>query len=230
MPVLRSHGFEVVMNIDAIVQGISVWALPVLLAIVLHEVAHGWVADKLGDNTARFMGRLTLNPLKHIDPVGTIVIPLVLIVSGSPFLFGYAKPVPINFGKLNKPKRDMIWVALAGPAVNVVLALLSTLLLLLTTHIPQALAWVSEPLSLMCQASIIINMVLCIFNLLPLPPLDGGRVAVGLLPGPMAYQLSRLEPFGFIIIVLLLLSGVLQTIIGPLVMGSAGALINMALS
>jgi len=218
------------MNIDAIVQGISVWALPVLLAIVLHEVAHGWVADKLGDNTARFMGRLTLNPLKHIDPVGTIVIPLVLIVSGSPFLFGYAKPVPINFGKLNKPKRDMIWVALAGPAMNVVLALLSTLLLLLTTHIPQALAWVSEPLSLMCQASIIINMVLCIFNLLPLPPLDGGRVAVGLLPGPMAYQLSRLEPFGFIIIVLLLLSGVLQTIIGPLVMGSAGALINMALS
>lgn len=218
------------MNIDAIVQGISVWALPVLLAIVLHEVAHGWVADKLGDNTARFMGRLTLNPLKHIDPVGTIVIPLVLIVSGSPFLFGYAKPVPINFGKLNKPKRDMIWVALAGPAMNVVLALLSTLLLLLTTHMPQALAWVSEPLSLMCQASIIINMVLCIFNLLPLPPLDGGRVAVGLLPGPMAYQLSRLEPFGFIIIVLLLLSGVLQTIIGPLVMGSAGALINMALS
>ncbi|RLL54036.1 site-2 protease family protein [Mariprofundus sp. EBB-1] len=218
------------MNIDAIMQGISIWALPVLFAIVLHEVAHGWVADRLGDNTARFMGRLTLNPLKHIDPIGTILIPVILLVSGSPFLFGYAKPVPVNFGKLNNPKRDMIWVALAGPVMNLILALLSTALLAVTVHMPASLSWVSEPLALMCQASIIINMVLLIFNLLPLPPLDGGRVAVGLLPGPIAYQLSRIEPFGFLIIVLLLVFGLLQSVIGPLVMDSAGFLINLALS
>jgi len=218
------------MNIDAIIQGISIWALPVLFAIVLHEVAHGWVADKLGDNTARFMGRLTLNPLKHIDPIGTILIPIVLLVAGSPFLFGYAKPVPVNFGKLNNPKRDMIWVALAGPVTNLVLALISSIVLAIAVQMPASASWVTEPLSLMCQASIIINMVLFIFNLLPLPPLDGGRVAVGLLPGPMAYQLSRLEPFGFMIIVLLLVFGVLQSIIGPLVMGSAGMLIDLAMS
>ena len=181
------------MNIDAIIQGISIWALPVLLAIVLHEVAHGWVADRLGDNTARFMGRLTLNPLKHIDPIGTVLIPIVLLVAGSPFLFGYAKPVPINFGKLNNPKRDMIWVALAGPLTNLILALISTIVLAIAINMPPSAAWVANPLALMCQASIIINMVLFIFNLLPLPPLDGGRVAVGLLPGPAAYQLSRLN-------------------------------------
>ena len=217
------------MNIDAIMQGISTWALPVLFAIVLHEVAHGWVADKLGDNTARFMGRLTLNPIKHIDPIGTVLIPVLLLVVGSPFLFGYAKPVPINFRKLRNPKRDMIWVALAGPVTNLLLALISTLVLAVTVNMPGSMEWVSQPLALMCQASIIINVVLCIFNLLPLPPLDGGRVAVGLLPGPMAYQLSRLEPFGFLIIILLLVSGVLQSVIGPLIMGSAGALINLAL-
>jgi len=217
------------MNIDAIIQGISTWALPVLFAIVLHEVAHGWVADRLGDNTARFMGRLTLNPIKHIDPIGTVLIPVLLLVVGSPFLFGYAKPVPINFRKLRNPKRDMIWVALAGPVTNLLLALISTLLLAVTVNMPGSMEWVAQPLALMCQASIIINVVLCIFNLLPLPPLDGGRVAVGLLPGPMAYQLSRLEPFGFLIIILLLVSGVLQSVIGPLVMGSAGVLINLAL-
>lgn len=217
------------MDIDAIIQKISIWALPVLLAIILHEVAHGWVAEKLGDNTARWMGRITLNPIKHIDPFGTILIPLGLAIVGSPFLFGYAKPVPVDFRKLNNPKRDMIWVALAGPVTNLLLALASTLLLALVIQLPTSLFWIIEPLALMCQASIIINMVLCIFNLIPLPPLDGGRIAVGLLPGPLAWQLSRIEPYGFMIIVALLFLGVFQSVIGPMVMGSSYWLIGLVL-
>ncbi len=220
------------MNIDinAIMQGISIWALPVLFAVVLHEVAHGWVADKLGDDTARWMGRLTLNPLKHIDPVGTLLIPIALLVMQSPFLFGYAKPVPINWRKLRNPKRDMVLVALAGPLTNLALALLSTAVLMLAVIMPESMLWFTKPLALMCQASIIINLVLFIFNLLPFPPLDGGRVAVGLLPGPMAYQLSKLERYGFIIIVVLLVLGWLQAIIGPIVMGGSQLLINLAFS
>ena len=217
------------MDIDAIVRGISIWALPVMFAVVLHEVAHGWVADRLGDNTARFMGRLTLNPLKHIDPIGTILIPVMLLVAGSPFLFGYAKPVPVDFRKLRNPRRDMVWVAAAGPVTNLLLALASTLLLALAAQMPQGMIWMAEPLALMCQASIIINLVLFIFNLIPLPPLDGGRVAVGLLPGSMAYQLARIEPYGFLIIVALLFLGVLGKVIGPLVMGGSYLLINLAL-
>ncbi len=213
----------------SIIRGISVWALPVLVAVILHEVAHGWVADKLGDDTARWMGRLTLNPINHIDPIGTIAIPLLLLVVGSPFLFGYAKPVPINFRKLRHPKRDMVWVALAGPVTNVLLALVSAAILFVVAKLPPELGWISGPIGLMSQASIIINLVLCIFNLLPLPPLDGGRVAVGLLPGPASYQLSRLEPYGFLIIVALLALGWLQALIGPPVMGSARALIGWAL-
>ncbi len=217
------------MDINAIIRGISIWALPVLVAVILHEVAHGWVADKLGDDTARWMGRLTLNPIKHIDLVGTIAIPLLLLVVGSPFLFGYAKPVPINFRKLHNPKRDMVWVALAGPAMNVLLALVSALVLFVVARLPSGMGWFSGPIGLMAQASIVINLVLCIFNLLPLPPLDGGRVAVGLLPGPASYQLSRLEPYGFLIIVGLLAMGWLQAFIGPPVMGSVRVLIGWAL-
>jgi Zn-dependent protease len=217
-------------NIEGIIHGISIWALPVVLAIVLHEVAHGWVADRLGDDTARWMGRLTLNPVKHIDPIGTVLIPLALVVMQSPIIFGYAKPVPINFSKLRNPKRDMVWVALAGPVTNILLALVSTLILAAAARLPAELAWLAEPVALMASASILINLVLCIFNLLPLPPLDGGRVAVGLLPGPAAYQLSRLEPYGFLIIVGLLLLGVLQNIIGPAILGSFQMLHGWALS
>jgi len=216
------------MDINAIIHGISIWAIPVLMAIVLHEVAHGWVADKLGDDTARWMGRLTLNPLKHIDPVGTVLVPVLLLAVGSPFLFGYAKPVPINFRKLNRPKQDMVWVALAGPATNLLLALVSAVLLYGMARLPATMFWLANPVGAMCQASILINMVLCIFNLIPLPPLDGGRVAVGLLPGQASYLLSRLEPYGFIIIVILLLTGVLQNVIGPPVLGSARILITWA--
>ena len=187
------------------------------------------MADRLGDNTARFMGRLTLNPIKHIDPIGTILIPIMLLVAGSPFLFGYAKPVPVDFRKLRNPRRDMVWVAVAGPATNLLLALASTLLLAVAVQMPEGMIWMAQPLALMCQASIIINLVLCIFNLIPLPPLDGGRVAVGLLPGPMAYQLARIEPYGFMIIVVLLIFGILQEVIGPLVMGGSYLLINLAL-
>ncbi|MDX8394975.1 MAG: site-2 protease family protein [Mariprofundaceae bacterium] len=209
------------MDIEAIVRGISIWALPVVLAVVLHEVAHGWMADKLGDDTARWMGRLTLNPLKHIDPVGTVLIPIALLVMGSPFLFGYAKPVPIDWRKLRNPKRDMIWVALAGPMTNLLLAFLSALLLMLSASLYESFPWAMQPLAMMCQASIIINLVLFVFNLIPLPPLDGGRVAVGLLPGPLSWQLSRLEPYGFMIVVALLLLGWLQAVIGPVVFGVA---------
>jgi len=218
------------MDVNGIIRGISIWAIPVVFAVVLHEVSHGWVANRLGDDTAKWMGRLTLNPLKHIDPLGTVIIPLLLLVLGSPFLFGYAKPVPIDYRKLGNPKRDMIWVAAAGPVTNLLLALFSAVLLYAAARLPASADWVAHPLALMCQASILINMVLCVFNLLPLPPLDGGRVAVGLLPGRAAYQLSRIEPYGFLIIVVLLMTGLLQQLIGPLVMGGSQLLIGWALS
>jgi len=217
------------MNIESILVNISIWALPVLLAIVLHEVAHGKVADMLGDDTARWMGRLTLNPISHIDPIGTVLIPLVLLVMGSPFLFGYAKPVPVNFNKLRNPKRDMVLVALAGPLTNLALAIASALLLWVAFHMPESMRWFAEPLAMMCQASILINVVLFVFNLLPIPPLDGGRVAVGLLPKHLAYQLERIEPYGFFIIIGLLVLGVFQTVLGPIIYGIGKALVTLAL-
>ena len=176
----------------------SVWVIPVLLAITLHEAAHGYVALKLGDDTAFNAGRLTFNPLKHIDRVGTILIPALLLLVGSPFLFGYAKPVPVNFARLNNPRRDMIWVAAAGPATNLILATASALLLHLIVLFPQpAAAWSGENL----RNSLVINVVLAVFNMLPLPPLDGGRVAVGLLPDMLAFRLARLERWGLFIII-----------------------------
>lgn len=180
---------------------ISTWILPAILAITLHEAAHGLVAYRCGDPTAWQLGRVTLNPLKHIDPFGTIVLPCLLLLLRVPFVFGYAKPVPVNFRALGNPRRDMIWVAVAGPATNILLAVAAGLLAHLVVYLPAA----AEEWSLLnLENAIAINVVLAVFNMIPLPPLDGGRVAVGLLPDVLAAPLARLEPFGMAILLGLL--------------------------
>ena len=196
-----------------LIQKIAVWALPVLFAITLHEVAHGWVARLLGDNTAYAAGRLSLNPLKHIDPVGTLLVPGLLLVLGG-FLFGWAKPVPVNYRNLKHPKRDMAIVAVAGPLTNLVMAL-GWAVLLKIAFATGAKEGVWVGVRLMSVAGIGINLALMVLNMIPLPPLDGGRVAVGLLPMKAAMALSRVEPYGFVILILLMVSGVLGQIIGP---------------
>jgi len=201
-------------------QEIAVAILPVLFAITVHEVAHGWVAKSLGDPTAQRLGRLTLNPIKHIDPVGTIIVPVSLLVlgylsGGRPFLFGWAKPVPVTWENLRHPKRDMAIVAAAGPAANLLMAVLWALVIKVSTMLPVGAAWVAVPLVHMGIWGIGINLVLMVLNLLPVPPLDGGRVAVGILPGPLAWQLSRLEPYGFFILLALLATGMLSLILMP---------------
>ena len=195
------------MDFANIIQTVAIYALPVLFAITIHEAAHGYVARHFGDNTAWSLGRVTLNPLKHIDPVGTIVMPLVLYIATSgTFLFGYAKPVPVQFGQLRNPKRDMIWVALAGPASNLIQALLWGI----TFYLLQG-AGVSEPFFIkMCQAGLLVNVVMFVFNLFPLPPLDGGRVLVGLLPYKQAMLVSRIEPWGFFVVMALVITGVIS--------------------
>ena len=180
---------------------LSIWAIPVLLAITMHEAAHGYVAWRLGDPTAMRAGRVTANPLKHIDPVGTLLLPGLLLLIRAPFLFGFAKPVPVDFSKLRKPKRDMVLVAIAGPASNILLAILSALLIGLGNILPTSAGlWLVSNL----ENSIIINLLLAIFNLIPLPPLDGGRVAVGLLPRSLGWRLAKLEKFGLFILLGLL--------------------------
>ncbi|SHH11431.1 site-2 protease family protein [Bradyrhizobium erythrophlei] len=177
---------------------LSVWVLPLIIAITFHEAAHGFVAHALGDNTAFDRGRVSFNPLVHIDPFGTLILPAMLLLAHSPFLFGYAKPVPVNFRALRNPRIDMVWVALAGPATNIALALAAALAFHILGFLPaNAAQWVADNL----KNTLLINVVLAVFNMLPIPPLDGGRVAVGLLPRALGASLARLEPFGMLILI-----------------------------
>ena len=196
------------MDFANLIQTVAIYALPVLFAITIHEAAHGYAARHFGDNTAWMLGRITLNPLKHIDPVGTILMPLMLYFATSgAFLFGYAKPVPVNFGNLRNPKRDMIWVALAGPASNFAQASAWALALVLLT-----IMGVDEPFFIkMAQAGALVNLVMWAFNLFPLPPLDGGRILVGILPWKQAQWVSRIEPWGFFVVLALVLAGIVGT-------------------
>lgn len=204
---------------DALIPTLAIWALPVVLAITLHEAAHGYVARHFGDPTADLAGRITLNPLKHIDPIGTVLVPagilaLSSLVGAGGILFGWAKPVPVNFGRLRNPKADMLWVAAAGPFVNLLMALGWAALFKLTLSLPETAY--SMPMLKMADAGMQINAVLMMLNLLPIPPLDGGRIAVSLLPNRLAWQFSRIEPYGFPILLLLLFTGLLGAILWPL--------------
>ena len=203
------------MDIGHMLQLIALYAIPGIFAITLHEAAHGYAARHFGDPTAYEAGRISLNPMRHIDPIGTLLIPaVVLFASGGKFAFGWAKPVPVNFGRLRNPKRDMLWVAAAGPAANVFMAVLWTLLLKFVATIPPN--YFTEPALRMAQGGIIINIVLMALNLVPLPPLDGGRIAVSLLPHRLAYQFARLEPYGMIILMVLLFTGILGKVMMPI--------------
>lgn len=203
-----------------LVQVIAVYAIPVVFAITLHEAAHGYVARYFGDLTAWRLGRISLNPVRHVDLVGTIIVPLAILVmsklfGGGGILFGWAKPVPVDFGRLRHPKRDMLWVAAAGPASNFIMAMGWALAIKLSPMFPP---FVSTPLVLMGAAGIMINAVLMVLNLLPLPPLDGGRIAVSLLPWKWAYKFSRIEPYGFIILIVLMFTHILGAILWPFIL------------
>jgi Zn-dependent protease len=197
------------MDIAQLIQTVAIYALPVLFAITVHEAAHGYAARYFGDNTAWQLGRVTLNPLAHIDPMGTLLMPLLLYFATSgAFLFGYAKPVPVRFGNLRNPKRDMVWVALAGPAANLAQALIWGALLYVLHG-----AGISEVFFMkMCQGGVLVNVVMFAFNLFPLPPLDGGRIVVGLLPVKQAMAFSRIEPYGFFIVMALVVSGLVSSL------------------
>jgi Zn-dependent protease len=216
----------------AMLREATTWVLPVIFAVTFHEAAHGFVAYRFGDDTALRAGRMTLNPLKHVDPFGTVLLPTLLYVA-SGFLFGYAKPVPVNFGRLHHPRRDMVWVALAGPGMNILLAIISSLLFYGVAFMPQGtVEWAGANL----VHSLQLNAVLCVFNMLPFPPLDGGRVAVGILPRFLALPLARVEPYGMLILMLLFVvsyagasSGLGFNLLGWLIGVPADALIRLVL-
>ncbi len=205
----------------SVIQVIAIYAIPVIFAITLHEAAHGYVAKYFGDMTAYSQGRVSLNPIRHIDPFGTVILPLLLLAIskfiGGGFIFGWAKPVPVNFGNLGHPKRDMLWVAAAGPAANLVMAIFWMLILKLSfTDAVGSLSF-AMPLKLMGAAGVLVNAIFMVLNLLPIPPLDGGRIMVSLLPHRLAYKFSRIEPYGFIIILVLLFTHVLDYVMWPLI-------------
>ncbi len=213
------------MELD-LIQTIAIYALPVVFAITLHEAAHGYVAKHFGDMTAYAEGRVSLNPLRHIDPFGTIALPLILLAvsklfGGAGILFGWAKPVPVNFANLRHPKRDMLWVAAAGPLSNFVMALFWALMIKIGLSMPGV--YFALPLALMGAAGVFINIIIMVLNLVPLPPLDGGRILVSLLPHRLAYQVARIEPYGFFILILLLFTGVLGFMLWPAI----GALMKL---
>ena len=206
-----------------LVQLIAIYAIPVVLAITLHEAAHGYIAMRFGDMTAYGAGRVSLNPIKHIDPVGTVAVPLVILAvaklaGGGGMLFGWAKPVPVNFANLRHPKKDMLWVAAAGPLSNLAMALAWALLAKLSLSVPQS--YFALPLALTGAAGVFVNLIFMVLNLMPLPPLDGGRILVSLLPHRYAYKFSRIEPYGFPILLVLLFTGALSFVLWPLVSGA----------
>jgi len=210
----------------SLIQFAAVAALPLLFAITVHEVAHGWVARRLGDRTAEMLGRLTLNPIKHIDPVGTILVPGILMIAGG-FIFGWAKPVPVDARNLRHPKSDMAIVAAAGPLSNLAMAIIWALLAKLGLALAAISPWVATPLVLMGKIGILLNLILLVLNLIPVPPLDGGRVLVGLLPEPLAMKVARVEPYGMFILVALLITGYLGKILSPIVYGLERLLVLM---
>lgn len=206
-----------------LIQKIIIWTLPVIFAITVHEVAHGWAALKLGDRTAQMMGRLTLNPLKHIDPVGTVLVPgMLLMFTG--FMFGWAKPVPVTFQNLRNPKKDMAWVALAGPGANLIMGIFWAMFAKLGLVLAEGGFSLAGPMIYMGVAGVLVNGMLMLLNLLPLPPLDGGRVLVSWLPNHLAWRVEKIEPYGFFILVGLLLLGVIMMILWPLLQLYLGAL------
>lgn len=212
------------MNELTLIQKILLFAPPILLAITVHEAAHGYAAKIFGDRTAEMMGRLTLNPIKHIDPIGTILVPGALLLLGSGILFGWAKPVPVQFGNLKQPKQDMVWVALAGPLSNLAMAVAWGMLLKIAS-LGLFPVWLAQYFFDMAATGITINLILLVLNMLPLPPLDGGRVVTGLLPYPQAEQFAKLEKFGFPILLGLAFTGLLGSILGPIMGFLRGAIL-----